>query len=233
MFESNVKGYMSVAQIRRDFSDIICNEGNFEGLNLQGMIFRNAQLNATSFDGCDLTDADFTGAKVKWSSFKNAKLIRTNFSNADLSYSYFNDAIVTGAIFRGTNVSYCIFFHVNRYSADFTDANTYEVAWNESELDEETHKRAMRKMIHAGFSPETKQIIKKNVKPLQAIINLFKNIGNKITSALGYESHVSRYSEQSIGIEESSLATYGTRREGSNVAQYGKRTAYQNREEKY
>ena len=238
MFEDEAGEYMSVIRVRReyengrrDFSEVTCNEANFSDMDLRGIIFRNAKLNGSSFEGADLTDADFSGAKMKWSGFVSARLINTNFTGTDVSYCSFNNAIVRDTIFVRANVSYSLFFNVSRYSADFTDANKYAVAWSESDLDAETHKKAMSKLGHAGFSSQTRGIIKENVKPIQTIMNIFRGVGKAIASKFGYKMHDTAQ-EESSQVGYGSQITYGTKsNQDSDVVGYDEKITYGRKKE--
>lgn len=118
----------------RDFSNVICQNGEFGAVVLHGIIFRNSDLSYSGFDGTDLTDADFTEAILDWSSFRLATLRRTNFTGARIHWAALNDAIVDQTIFRKADLSWSIMFNTNKGSADWTDANFMTCAFDVSEI---------------------------------------------------------------------------------------------------
>ncbi len=126
-----IQGYK---QGERDFSNIICQNGNFDASVLRGAIFRNSDLSYSSFDGADLTDADFSEAILDWSSFRRATLRRTNFTGAKIQWAALNDAIVDDTIFRKADLSWSIMFNTNRNNADWTDASFITCAFDPSQI---------------------------------------------------------------------------------------------------
>ena len=118
----------------RDFSNIICNNGDFNSFILACIVFRESDLSYSSFDGTDLTDADFSDALLDWSSFRRATLRRTNFTGAKMHWCALNGAIVDKTIFRKADLSWSIMFNTDRNNADWTDANFLTCAFDVSEI---------------------------------------------------------------------------------------------------
>ncbi len=117
-----------------DFSNVLCQNGDFGAINLSGIIFRNSDLSFSGFDGTDLTDADFSDTILDWSSFRLATLRKTNFTGARLQWCALNDAIVDGTIFRKADLSWSIMFNTNRNNADWDGANFVTCAFDPSEI---------------------------------------------------------------------------------------------------
>lgn len=118
----------------RDFSNVLCQNGDFNGINLSGAIFRDADLSFSGFDGSDLTDTDFTNAILDWSTFKRTTLRRTNFTGAKIQWSVLNDTIVDNTIFRNADLSWSIMLNTMRNNADWTGANFITCAFDLSDL---------------------------------------------------------------------------------------------------
>ena len=121
----------------RDFSNIECKEGDFDGLNLTGASLQNSDLSFSAFRDAILTDTDFTGAILEWTSFERANLTRAKFNNAKITWSVLNNAHIEKTEMKKTDLSWSLLFNTNWGAADSTGAILASTAFSPADITEE------------------------------------------------------------------------------------------------
>ena len=148
---------------RRDFSNIECPALEIVDMDLQGIIFKNANISTGSLQGCRLQGANFTGASMRWMDLDRANFTNAKLDGADLSYSKLKRAIFQNTSVTGANFSYTLLFDVNRGGANFGDAETTCAAWRPEEVDELSHMHVRAEAESLIASHETMQAIRRSL----------------------------------------------------------------------
>lgn len=86
---------------------VSCKNCDFSGINLQGYILPN----------CDLEESDFSGANLSGTQFPNS-----NFARANLQGTIFSDTILDNCNFAGVSAHGAKFVNSHLHYADFTHA---------------------------------------------------------------------------------------------------------------
>ena len=145
MFETVKRKTMSAGSIitayrngERNFSEVICTNESFEGLDLNGIIFRKANLGFCSFRDANLQGADFSHANLEWTNFSRADLRNANFQKSNAVWSVFNGSQFEKTNMNGADLSWSLFFNTNLYGgANLTNAITATIATKPEEITEE------------------------------------------------------------------------------------------------
>ena len=90
----------------RDFSTIRLISANLSGLNLQGIVFNNADVSNCNFSNSDLSKSDFSGAILDRANFSGAILRDANFSGAHMNNADIRNVQIDNTSFRGTNLMF-------------------------------------------------------------------------------------------------------------------------------
>jgi hypothetical protein len=193
---------------RRDFSNIECPGLEIVDMDLQGIIFKNANLSTGSLQGCRLQGANFSGATMRWMDLDRANFTGAKFDGADVSYSKLKRAIFQNTSVAGANFSYTLMFDVNRGGANFGDAETTCAAWKPEDVDELSHMH-VRAEAEALMAP---------TGIMQAIRRSLGVTGRLIKEKLGFEGGAEHEAgrggyETSFMEERGGGATYGGRGE--------------------
>lgn len=119
---------------RRDFSNIICKDADFTGIDLSGADFSNSDMSFSTFKTANLTDCNFSSCILDWSTFIWAKLIRTNFTKAKIRWSVLNDATFEKTVLRNADLSWSLLFNVNFHDSDIAGADFATAAFHISQI---------------------------------------------------------------------------------------------------
>ena len=152
----------------RDFSTIRLISANLSGLNLQGIVFNNADVSNCNFSNSNLTDASFSGAILDRANFANAILINVNFS----------DAHMTNADIRKVQIDNTNFFRANLMFAHLCGNDLVRANLQDAKLDWS---------CLVGSSMTQKQI---SAVPQQAMVAVVTMQQQQAPS--GYKSELSR-----------------------------------------
>lgn len=136
------KRFMGADKIRqlyksgeRDFSGVICVDGNFEDMDLRGIIFKKANLGFCSFRNSNLQGADFSHANLEWSNFTRADIRGATFEKARLVWSKLNEAQIESTNMRCADLSESLAFNTTlRGGADLAGAIIDTVALHPGQL---------------------------------------------------------------------------------------------------
>jgi uncharacterized protein YjbI with pentapeptide repeats len=100
---ANLKSNYDTENSKVDQTELIA---NFDGSNMKGVDFHNADLCSAQFRDCDLRNADFYRVSGDGFSFDGANLEDANFTRAFLNRSRFKGACVRGANFEHAQLYY-------------------------------------------------------------------------------------------------------------------------------
>lgn len=122
----------------RDFSEVVCINANFGGLDLRGAIFKDANLSFSNFRDIKLNGADLTGCNTEWSDFTRADLRETKMAGVRAIWCRFNDAHFGKTDLTGSNLSWSVFFKADLYGgAELLGANVTSISLRPEDLTEE------------------------------------------------------------------------------------------------
>ncbi|MBI2970804.1 MAG: pentapeptide repeat-containing protein [Candidatus Aenigmarchaeota archaeon] len=107
---------------RRDFTGVKLHGANFVGLQLQGIILKNADLSFSNFEGTDLSGADFSSAILARCNFHNAIMKEARFDAADLSYANIRNTFIDGTSFRNAKMMWAHLCGNDLMKADISSA---------------------------------------------------------------------------------------------------------------
>ncbi len=167
---------------RRDFSNVICSQAEFDNADLRGAIFRNVIMEGAGFKGADLKDCDFSGANLTWASFERAKLHRTNFTKANCSWSTFKDAKLDNTKFNNADLSRTLFVGVEWFRGDFTGADTFKCTKSFSDMTEVDRMELEKALESSGMPFSLKQEIQRE---LNRVANMWHKAVGFIKGAVG------------------------------------------------
>ncbi len=118
----------------RNFTGILCKNGDFGELNLEGCDFSGSDLSFSGFRHAKLNGCKFVGTNISWSNFTNAELKETDMTKADAKYSSFNDAKMDNSILIGADFQFSVLFNVIMNFKDMSGTNFQSAAFSESDL---------------------------------------------------------------------------------------------------
>jgi len=127
---------------RRDFSNVSCVNGSFEGLDLRGIIFKKSNLAFCSFRNANLEGSDLSEADLEWTNFTRANLAGAKLNKCRAVWSVFNEAVFDKTEMHGADLSWSLFFNANLLGgADLTNATIATIATRPEEITEEGLKK--------------------------------------------------------------------------------------------
>ncbi len=106
-----------------DFSGVSMHFANLNSLNLQGAVFREADLSFSNLENADLTNADFSGAILSRCTFSRAILRNTNFECADLTFADMRNLRLMSASFKKANLLWAHLCGTDLMKANLQGAN--------------------------------------------------------------------------------------------------------------
>ncbi|MBI4895423.1 MAG: pentapeptide repeat-containing protein [Candidatus Aenigmarchaeota archaeon] len=122
---------------RRNFTNIICKNGDFGELNLEGSDFSFSDLSFSGFRHAKLNGCKFVKANLSWSNFTDAQLREADLTKVDAKYCSFNDAKMDNATLTGADFQFSVLFNVIMNFKDMSGTNFQSAAFHESDLNKE------------------------------------------------------------------------------------------------
>jgi uncharacterized protein YjbI with pentapeptide repeats len=148
-----------------------CNECSFKGMNLEGKVYKSAQLDETDFSNANLKKVNLIGAYIHHSKFVKCNLEDAILKFTELGKGDFTEAIMTRSDLTGAKLKYADFVKANLYNAilkntelfraNFRGANLEGVDFSNSNMKEVNLKNANIKgakfygaiLQQPGFNP--------------------------------------------------------------------------------
>ncbi|MBI5347388.1 MAG: pentapeptide repeat-containing protein [Candidatus Aenigmarchaeota archaeon] len=168
---------------KKDFSNIVCRQGDFINANLREVCFKDADLSFSSFQGADLTGADMENCKLFWTDFSNAKLVRTNMKKAKITWSKLNGAYFENTDMRGADLAWSVMFDSNMMSqAKLDGANMFKIALTPADITPEGIELAKSEIdkLKQSMPSDIWIILKNSVKNTENTIELLHNVAEAV-----------------------------------------------------
>lgn len=112
----------------RDFSNIKCTCGNFDGADLGNAIFKNSDMSSSTFVCASLQGCDFSECNLQWATLTKANLTNAKFVKAKITWADLNDAMVDKADFTEADLSWSFLFNVNLHAASSINEANFSMA---------------------------------------------------------------------------------------------------------
>ncbi len=109
----------------KSFSEMILQNADFTGMNLEKINFSNSDLSNSNFSSANLSEANFSEANLARCQFKGAILRGANFEKANLEW-----AVFTGAIFENTSLERANLMWAHLCKSDLMRANIRDAIIN-------------------------------------------------------------------------------------------------------
>ena len=149
---------------KRNFSNVKILECNFTDSNLEGIIFKNANICFGSLRGANLSNSDFSNAKLNWCDISRCNMTNAKFDGASLQWSGLNESTFKNTSFRNADLSRTSILNVNRGGADLTDANLYDIWWSMSDISLDSITETIDKLKSLGLPLALFEAIMKEIK---------------------------------------------------------------------
>ncbi len=216
----------------KDFSGKKVVGGNFDGLNLSGIIFRDCILTDVTFLHSDLTDADFSKSYIDVCGFSNSKLVNAKFIDCKIELTGFMNANLDKTDFTNADISWCPFFDSNHSAAEFKNATMHKVFYTVSEVSEEDFREGISRL-----GTKLPQIRKWRAVALGTLIDKTKEqmegfkfaYGKGMRAGKGYSQGPGSYSNTrngsgyASGLKDIAYAIFGGKYDaGKRAKQYSK-----------
>lgn len=177
----------------RDFSNIKVFRLELIDKKLDGISFKNSELEGCRLRGSSLVGADFSGTKMNICDFVRADLTKASFKFSKLDWVAFPESILNGTDFTKSFLMNVLFVDANTAVANFSDAAMVNVIRTRPELTKDIFDRWAS--VYTGYNWQSQSKVFWNSLISGMKKTYFSNIGRSYIEGKRF-STTSRYKPQ-------------------------------------